>query len=225
MSDPLSLTAAALSEDMNPWCALAAFLQLQPGQAHLPGIPLRTTARSLRRFASIQKGSLCLRWSQCGTACRNLGYFWGYCPIFQTPKPMQFPVFRGRGALSTKCLLAGPHGKQRSPFRAVPAIQNLYCLTVFCSTKLSSPPETSPPPIPQKGESTSGKPSVENYCQGSFETEELSVPWSVQNPTSQLSSHAVNPLVPSTSLMLPVLLQLASQVSTQTWVFPQACIW
>lgn len=162
---------------MKPWCALAAFLQLQPGQAHLPGIPLRTTARSLIRFASIHKRSLCLRWSQCGTAYRNLGYLWGCCPIFQTPKPRQFPVFRGRGALSTKCLLVAIQNQL-----SLPGIVSLH-QAFLTSWNLSSS-------IPQKWESTSGKPSVENYCQGLFETEELSLCHD-QCKTQLHSSHPV----------------------------------
>lgn len=154
---------------------------------------------------------------------QELGVLSRLLPHFPEPQAHAIPSPYWEGGHWTA---SASHGKQRRHFRAISAIQNHYCLTLLRSTKLSSPHETSPPPFPQKGKSKSWKPSVENCCQGLSETEEQSLCHDlVQNPTSQLFCLAVNPLLPSTSLMLTMLLQLPSQIFTQTWLFPQACTW
>lgn len=146
---------------------------------------------------------------------QELGVLSGLLPNFPEPQA-QFSL--GMGALNTQCLVVAL--TVRSHFRAIPTNQSHYCLTLFHFTELSSPHETVLLPSHKKG-----KACLENLQRGTTAKNYLKLKSALcaMKPAPQLLSLAGNPLLPSTSLMLPMLLQLPSQTATQAWVFPQVC--
>lgn len=122
------------------------FFSVQPRQAHLPGIPLRITAENVRRFAFIHNRSL-LKMKPMWNGLQDLGVL---SDLF-FPKPQVYPIPSShsegeswRASASLMALMAGrPVSSEQSLLtRAITA------WTVFHFTNVSSPDETSPPPIP-----------------------------------------------------------------------------
>lgn len=137
------------------WVPWQHFCSVQPGQAHLPGIPLRTTARSLRRFASIHKRSLYLRWSQCGNSVQELGVLSGLLPNFPELQALAIPSSHWEGGhwIPSAWLLVS---------RGTISEQSLLSRTIIawcCFTPVSFPHPMKPLLLPSHKK---GKASLEN---------------------------------------------------------------